>query len=111
MTTAPPVGRNQRSLWIAYLLWATAGYVGLHRYYLGYRDSGSLMAGVTGVFASIGLLIFWLAPKGKAVMMTPSLLILFAPMLAWHAVDAFLIPRMREREEDFLDGEDAEEGP
>lgn len=97
--------QHGKSIWMAYALWVVGGYIGLHRYYLGHRDSGAIMAGVTGVLSCIGILFFAFLPS-KAMTILPSLLILFVPMMAWHAVDAFLIPGMMEREES-RDEEDA----
>lgn len=104
MTTTVAAGKG-KSLWMAYVLWLVGGYIGLHRYYLGHRDSGALMAGVTGFLSCVGLAFFGFLPS-KAMSVVPSLLILFVPMMAWHAVDAFLIPGMLETEEERPDPED-----
>ncbi|MDX1908737.1 MAG: TM2 domain-containing protein [Bacteroidia bacterium] len=50
----------RKELWIARLIWLTTGYVGGHRFYLGYPASGAAMAFTLG-----GCLFWWIADGFK----------------------------------------------
>jgi len=70
----------RKSVLVAYLLWFFLGWLGLHRFYLGYMLSGVLM------------LVLWVVGTVLSVVLI-GYLILVVPVL-WWAVDALLIPGM-----------------
>ncbi len=70
----------KKSVLVAYLLWFFLGWLGLHRFYLGYMLSAVLMLAlwVVGTVLSVVLI-------GYVILVVPVL---------WWAVDALLIPGM-----------------
>ncbi|GHD40122.1 hypothetical protein GCM10017083_03080 [Thalassobaculum fulvum] len=70
----------RKSVLVAYLLWFFLGWLGLHRFYLGYMLSGVLM------------LVLWVVGTVLSVVLI-GYVILVVPVL-WWAVDALLIPGM-----------------
>ena len=72
----------RKSALVAYLLWFFLGWLGLHRFYLGYLVSGLLMLALWGVGTLLSIIFI-------------GYLILVVPVL-WWVVDLFLIPGMVE---------------
>ena len=70
----------KKSVLVAYLLWFFLGWLGLHRFYLGYMLSAVLM------------LLLWVVGTVLSVVLI-GYVILVVPVL-WWAVDALLIPGM-----------------
>ncbi len=70
----------RKSVLVAYLLWFFLGWLGLHRFYLGYPLSGVVM------------LVLWAVGTGLSILLI-GYVILAVPVL-WWAVDALLIPGM-----------------
>lgn len=70
----------KKSVLVAYLLWFFLGWLGLHRFYLGYVISGLLMLALWGVGT---LLTFILV--GYVILVVPFL---------WWLLDLLLIPGM-----------------
>ncbi len=70
----------KKSVLVAYLLWFFLGWLGLHRFYLGYVVSGLLMLALWGVGT---LLTFILV--GYVILVVPFL---------WWLLDLLLIPGM-----------------
>jgi TM2 domain-containing membrane protein YozV len=70
----------RKSVLVAYLLWFFLGWLGLHRFYLGYMLSGVLM------------LVLWVVGTVLSVVLI-GYVILVVPVL-WWAVDALLITGM-----------------
>jgi TM2 domain-containing membrane protein YozV len=70
----------RKSVLVAYLLWFFLGWLGLHRFYLGYMLSGVLM------------LVLWVVGTVLSVVLI-GYVILVVPVL-WWVVDALLIPGM-----------------
>jgi TM2 domain-containing membrane protein YozV len=70
----------RKSVLVAYLLWFFLGWLGLHRFYLGYVVSGLLMLALWGVGTLLSIVYI-------------GYLILVLPIL-WWALDVFLIPGM-----------------
>ena len=70
----------RKSVLVAYLLWFFLGWLGLHRFYLGYMLSAVLM------------LLLWVVGTVLSVVLI-GYVILVVPVL-WRAVDALLIPGM-----------------
>src|SRR3546814_3486140 len=73
----------KKAVLVAYLLWFFLGWLGLHRFYLGYVISGLLMLALWGVGT---LLTFILV--GYVILVVPFL---------WWLVDLFLIPGMAQQ--------------
>ncbi|MEF2070234.1 NINE protein [Consotaella aegiceratis] len=86
----PRAASYLKSIWIAYALHLLGGggYLGLHRFYLGYHRSAKLQLGLS---AATFVLAFASVPTGLR-----SLLIV--PAVTWYVLDLFLIPGLlRER--------------
>jgi fatty acid desaturase len=73
-----------RSIWIAYalLLFGGGGGLGLHRFYLGYRNSAT-------VLLTLSLAVFLLPMAGIYSITLTSYVV-----IAWIALDLMLIPRL-----------------
>jgi len=79
----------KKSVLVAYLLWFFLGWLGLHRFYLGYVISGLLMLALWGVGT---LLTFILV--GYVILVVPFL---------WWLLDLLLIPGMaRDRNNEII---------
>lgn len=102
---ADGTGRGGRQLWIAYVLWALAGTLGIHRIYLGFMGSGFAMMGFG--FGLVGLaLAGWAQLLSGLVSLNAELMLtggIVTPLLAicgalymglWWLLDAALIPGM-----------------
>ncbi|PTX60811.1 TM2 domain-containing protein [Melghirimyces profundicolus] len=80
--------RDSRSRQItAYALWLFLGVFGAHRFYLGKRNSGLLMALISPLIISFGLFFHWLPGLGV------SPLLVISPFLLWWGLDSLLIQR------------------
>ena len=79
----------KKSVLVAYLLWFFLGWLGLHRFYLGYVISGLLMLALWGLGT---LLTFILV--GYVILVVPFL---------WWLLDLLLIPGMaRDRNNEII---------
>ncbi|SDW77164.1 TM2 domain-containing protein [Marininema mesophilum] len=70
----------------AYLVWLFLGTFGFHRFYLGRKNSGLVMALLGPLFLAFGLFFYQL--KGLGV----SPWIAIAPFALWWLIDGLLIP-------------------
>lgn len=90
-TSNPIYPLAQKKKWIAYALHLLGGggYLGLHRFYLGFYQSAKIQLALTVMtFFSFGF--FDIPRKLEVVLMTP--------VIIWYIADLFLIPKMvRER--------------
>lgn len=70
----------KKSVLVAYLLWFFLGWLGLHRFYLGYVVSGLLMLALWGVGTLLSVIFI-----GYVILVVPFL---------WWLLDLILIPGM-----------------
>lgn len=73
---------DEKSIWIAYLLWFLFGMLGVHRYYMGKIGSGMAQTFLL-VCAILGLM--WMPIAGA---------LLFVLLLIWYLLDLVLIAFM-----------------
>ena len=85
------LGNRQRSLGAAYVLLVLLGGFGAHRLYLGKKDTGLIML-VLGILSWVTL--------GFGVG-----LVIMVGLLIWCIVDLFLVPRMREEQNNAIRAE------
>lgn len=78
-----------KSLWVAYALHLLGGggFLGLHRFYLGFPRSAQIQLALGAVCLLLPLFI-----QSNQFQM-----FLIPPALIWYVVDLFLIPRMARR--------------
>jgi len=88
---------RRKSKRVAYLLWLLLGVLGVHRFYLGLRPSGTGMvclACVTGVT----LFLLWDVPDEALLVAT----VTAVPLFVWVLPDAFRIPGLVQTYNDLL---------
>ncbi len=75
---------NKKSVLVAYLLWFFLGWLGIHRFYLGYVVSGLILLACWAVGSLLSVIYV-----GFVILAIPAI---------WWVIDLFLIPGMaRER--------------
>lgn len=75
---------SKKSVLVAYLLWFFLGWLGVHRFYLGYTMSAVIMVALWLIGTVLSIILI-----GYVILLIPAL---------WWVVDLFLIPGMaRER--------------
>ncbi|SFS30766.1 NINE protein [Marininema halotolerans] len=90
-THQTPEQNLQDRLVTAYFVWIFLGLFGFHRFYLGYKISGLVMAIVSCLSLAFGLFFYQLKGLGVPPWIT------LVPILLWWVIDGCLIPQWAKR--------------